>query len=722
MKALKFRNTALVLAAAAVMGLASCGGDGYRPFIKASERNEMKALWQTAFNAGKSEQYDPAAYLKSKGYSIANSYTTTASAWPQTADVLATYRAADTEQLCNTVEGLVEYDNVGVLRGAMAVENADGKPYTVSSDGKTYTFKIREGYYWVDNNGTKKAEVTADDFVAGMQHGLDAQGGLEYLVDGVIKGASEYLTETITDFAQVGVRAKDKYTLEIELVQPESYFPSRLVYSIFMPLNREFFLSKGGAFGVAAFEEASGKDTYKYGIPNDVTSLLYNSAFVCSKWETTDNSGEMVFKKNKNFYNADKVLLESFNYIFDDGSNPTAIYEQARKGKFAGIGLSASTGLLKKAQDDGIFEQGAYISDTNATTYFGALNLNRGQWGLEGGVAASSQSEKQKKLNHEAFLNKNFRLGFLHGFDRSGWNDIRTGAGVGKYGLRNMYTYPTFVKLGTAQPTGDNSGKTFPVNTSYGEMVEYFIKANGTQVKTTADGQDGWFNADLAKTELAAAKAEIEIWGDADKIVIDKVYLSTSKAQVSQANAFKQFIEKEIGDYVTVNLIEVATARDYYNCGYYVETGHELPQDFFDGSGWGPDYLDPGTYLDTYSGARDASMIKVSGLDIGAAAGTYVKPEDWKEGDYERGDDEAIYEDLFQEYEDLVEEAHALYNDDERYVKYAQAEGYLLSQGIMVPTYTQGGTYALTRVAPKTISAAVHGLDSDRYQYMVIVK
>ena len=110
MKALKFRNTALVLAAAAVMGLASCGGDGYRPFIKASERNEMKALWQTAFNAGKSEQYDPAAYLKSKGYSIANSYTTTTSAWPQTADVLATYRAADTEQLCNTVEGLVEYD------------------------------------------------------------------------------------------------------------------------------------------------------------------------------------------------------------------------------------------------------------------------------------------------------------------------------------------------------------------------------------------------------------------------------------------------------------------------------------------------------------------------------------------------------------------------------------------------------------------------------------
>ena len=35
--------------------------------------------------------------------------------------------------------------------------------------------------------GREVDTVKADDFVAGMQHMCDAQGGLEYLVQGVIK-------------------------------------------------------------------------------------------------------------------------------------------------------------------------------------------------------------------------------------------------------------------------------------------------------------------------------------------------------------------------------------------------------------------------------------------------------------------------------------------------------------------------------------------------------
>ena len=97
--------------------------------------------------------------------------------------------------------------------------------------------------------------------------------------------------------------------------------------------------------------------------------------------------------------------------------------------------------------------------------------------------------------------------------------------------------------------------------------------------------------------------------------MIDKVYFSGSVAQKSQMDAFKKFIEEAIGEWVEVNPIEVTTTDDYYNSGYYCETGEELPQDYFDGSGWGPDYLDPGTYLDTFSAKRDASMMKVMGLD-----------------------------------------------------------------------------------------------------------
>ena len=44
---------------------------------------------------------------------------------------------------------------------------------------RTYTFHLRKGATWVDSQGRKVADVTADDFVAGMQHMMDAQGGLE---------------------------------------------------------------------------------------------------------------------------------------------------------------------------------------------------------------------------------------------------------------------------------------------------------------------------------------------------------------------------------------------------------------------------------------------------------------------------------------------------------------------------------------------------------------
>ena len=103
----------------------------------------------------------------------------------------------------------MEYDIENVLQPALA------ESYDVSEDGLTYTFHLREGVSWVDSQGRKVADVKADDFVAGMEHLIDAGGGLEALLDGLILNASAYLNGEITDFSQVGVKALDDYTVEI---------------------------------------------------------------------------------------------------------------------------------------------------------------------------------------------------------------------------------------------------------------------------------------------------------------------------------------------------------------------------------------------------------------------------------------------------------------------------------------------------------------------------
>ena len=119
--------------------------------------------------------------------------------------------------------------------------------YEISEDGTVYTIKIRPGQIWVDSQGRKIADVTADDWVAAAQHQADLQDC--YDLNNFIAGMTEYLTGETTDFSTVGVKAVDDLTLQYTLKEPATYFISLLQKHAFLPLCRSYFLSQGGAFG-----------------------------------------------------------------------------------------------------------------------------------------------------------------------------------------------------------------------------------------------------------------------------------------------------------------------------------------------------------------------------------------------------------------------------------------------------------------------------------------
>jgi len=74
-------------------------------------------------------------------------------------------------------------------------------------------------------------------------------------------------------------------------------------------------------------------------------------------------------------------------------------------------------------------------------------------------------------------------------------------------------------------------------------------------------------------------------------------------------------MEENLGtENVVINLIEATTPEDYYASGYRASNGEAGNFDFFQGSGWGPDYGDPSTYLDTFLGEGAGYMTKVIGL------------------------------------------------------------------------------------------------------------
>ncbi len=559
-----------------------------------------KEIWQKAV-AGEGE-YKAAEYLAEKGYTKANEYKLTFSTAPATLDWLSTSMQSDTEITVQTVDGLVQYDNLGVMQPKLATS------WEVSEDGLTYTFHIRDDAKWYTSEGAEYAPVVAGDFVAGFHHMLDANGGLEWLVEGIVKGATEYLEGGAWE--DVGYEAPDDSTLVITLEAPTSYFMTMLTYSCFLPICEDWFLSHGGVYGQAEYAEASADTSaYTFGKNTDVSSQVYCGPFLLKKLVA---DSEIVVEKNPSYYDADKVTLDAVRWIYDDGSNPVQLYNDVVAGTYTyNMGLTEGAGTLAMAKEDGNFDKCAVISDTTSTTYFGGLNVNRGTFELSSGAMKSPKTEQQKIDTVTALRNLNFRKAFVHAFDRGTYNAVSRGEDLKYTSLRNMYTHPEFVQL--SADAEDADGNAFAAGTMYGQIVQFYLDQMDAHIKTE-DGIDGWYDPEYAKACLEAAKEEL---GDTVTwpIQIDIEYLSSAATNTAQAQAVKQVIEECLGaENVQVNLIEATTTDDYYASGYRAPHGVDGNYDFFYGSGWGPDYGDPNTYLNTFLGGGAGYMTKVLGL------------------------------------------------------------------------------------------------------------
>jgi ABC-type oligopeptide transport system substrate-binding subunit len=569
-------------------------------FLTPAERNELLDIWAKAVKG--EATYDPAAWLTSKGHKLTKDYRTTFSTAPVTLDTLNTSSQSDTEILVNCTDNLVQYNNLGQMIPALA------ESWEVSADGLTYTFHIRKGAWWSTSEGAKYAEVTAKDFEAGFHHMLDAAAGLEWLVEGVIEGVSEYLYEG-GKWDAVGYKAVDANTLQVTLCAPTSYFMTMLTYSCFAPICESFYLAHGGVFGIEEYAAAyNDTNAYTYGKSTDVASQVYNGAFILQQ---LNDASIIKVVKNPNYYDPESVKLDSITWVYDNGENMAQFYKDVCDGVYAGCGLTSASGTLEWAKADGNFDKYNYVSDTTSTSYFGGLNLNRGTFALASGAVASPKTEEQKIDTETAMMNKNFRKAVAYAWDKATQNAVSRGADLATTNLRNMYTHPEFVQL--SEDVTDASGKKFVAGTMYGEIVQYYLDKMGSPVQV-ADGIDGWYHPAEAKRHLELAKKEL---GNTVNwpITIDVVYYSANQTQIAQAQAYKQSIEGVLGaENVTVNLVEATTSADFYASGYRASNGEAGNFDMFYGSGWGPDFGDPCTYLDTFRGNGAGYMTKVIGL------------------------------------------------------------------------------------------------------------
>ena len=578
--------------------------------ITSEDRDALTGLWGESADAD-AWMAAAKAFLADHGYTLTDTWNVANGYEIATWDCIASSYTSDAYFIAPTYSPLLEYDAKNVQQPALA-ESVD-----VNDDGTVYTFHLRQGVKWVDQQGRELAEVTADDWVASMAHLIDNNDALGYLMtqsDGCgIKNYDAYLNGEVTDFAEVGVKAIDDYTLEYTLEAPFPAFLSMMGYGCFAPLNRAFYKAQGGTFSVDGDEYTSGN----YG--TSPANIAYCGAYLVKNF-TEKNVTSYV--ANPSYWNAEAVNTPNINFYFNDGSDPLRTYNEAKEGTIAGCPFNSSALVLAKEEkpegsDKTYFDLYSYTTTNSATTYCGWVNVHRGTWANynDNTVGVSTQTEEEQVRTRSALNNQNFRLAMAMAFDRGAFNSTIVGEELKYASLKNSYVTGTFGKT-AGEVTVDINGvaTTFPAGTYFGIIEQAQLDADGVPLKVwdpeadggagSGDGFDGWFNADAAAAYLDKAVAELAQIGvevSAEKpIHIDVPYGAFSESVTNRMNAYKQSIEKYTGGKVVVDLVSFPDSSSFSYAYYRTSNGAEANYDITPGtSGWGPDYGDAQSFLDT---------------------------------------------------------------------------------------------------------------------------
>ena len=585
-------------------------------------------------------------------------YSSTFSGNPTTFNYLLDYYADNTSIITNLVDGLLENDNHGNLVPSLAED------WSVSSDGLTYTYKLRKDAKWFTADGEEYAPVKAQDFVTGIKYAVDNKSQAIDLIQNSIKGLNDYITGVDSDFSKVGVKAIDDQTVEYTLARPEPYWNSKTTNSILFPVNEEFLNSKGKDFGTLS--------------PN---SILYSGPYLLKDF-TSKSSIEYV--KNPHYYDHDKVSIEHVKLAYFDGSDQELTIRNFESGAYSIAGVYPNSSNFAKTKEK--YKDNIVYSLQDKTSWYFNFNVNRKAYNH-----TSKTTDEQKKSTESAVLNKNFRQAVNFALDRTAYSAQSNGEEAASKTLRNTLVPPTFVQVGD---------KTF------GEVVASKLVNYGTEWSgiNLADAQDAYFNKEKAQAKFAEAKKELTSQGVAFPIHLDVAVDQTSKNAVTGMNSVKQTLESVLGaDNIVIDVQQLST-DDFNNVAFLAPTAADRDYDLnFDG--WVGDYQDPSTYLNPFN-AEDGFYLKIFGLDA--------------------QEDKAKIASLgLDTYTKMLKDADSENKDvAKRYEKYAEAQAWMIDNSLIMSAMSSGGTASVTKVTPFTRGYSLVGIkgDGNNYKYMKLQK
>ncbi len=197
-----------------------------------------------------------------------------------------------------------------IMTYAMLTRNVEGEvqpdsaeSWDISDDGLTYTFHLRDGLKWSDGE-----DVTAGDFVYGIQRLMDPEMASDYAFIGYILKNGEAVNNGEVPVDQLGVSAPDDKTVVIELDHPATYFLSMAAMATFGPTRKDYVEKYGKEYAA------------------DPEKSVYNGPFKMTEWKHGD---EMILSKNEDYWDADSIKIDEVcAKTVADAKTAVAMWEQ----------------------------------------------------------------------------------------------------------------------------------------------------------------------------------------------------------------------------------------------------------------------------------------------------------------------------------------------------------------------------------------------------------
>jgi oligopeptide transport system substrate-binding protein len=192
------------------------------------------------------------------------------------------------------VRGLFE----GVVRlNARTAEPEPGlaSSWTISPDGRIYTFHLRTNLLW-----STGAPITAEDVVYSWRRVLDPRTAADYAGQlYFVRNGREFNTGRITNSAEVGVAAVDRYAVRVELVAPTPFFLALCTFPTLAIVPRQAIEQHG--------------DRWILSQP-----LPVSGPYLLDRWRLQDR---VRLRKNPNYWDAAATRTEVVDFLCMDSAN-----------------------------------------------------------------------------------------------------------------------------------------------------------------------------------------------------------------------------------------------------------------------------------------------------------------------------------------------------------------------------------------------------------------